>query len=357
MAAATAAVAVDKFEIAEGSTVTTERYKEVFTFHRVLGSGTFAATHLVTHKGTGKQFAFKAYIARASKDAELEIQVLKRVQSSSEAKTDRPDQVDSAVIRLHNWFIAHDYSIKRYILILELMAMPLNSVISGDQYTFSIQHLLRQMLTGLVELHTKKIVHGDIKPEHFMINILDKGVFKVKIIDFNLSELFSVPHAEGSSTSMTTAVGVRTPKECGNFGMKGTVGYRAPEILLKSNIHSYPVDIWALGVVFAEMVLRRYLIDIDLDDDQEDYHDATEIDILFSIVSCPSDKEWPEMVTSPRWSEDIRRNSTSKPFGGIAQELSIIGKDGMDLMSMMLKPNPDHRITAAEALRHPYLAA
>jgi serine/threonine-protein kinase len=88
-----------------------------------------------------------------------------------------------------------------------------------------------QMARGLGEAHTRHIVHRDVKPSNVMLT--SQGV--AKIVDFGLARVVS-------SQSMT---------ETG--GMTGTVNYMSPEQTLGNPVDRR-TDIWALGVVFAEML-------------------------------------------------------------------------------------------------------
>jgi serine/threonine protein kinase len=90
-----------------------------------------------------------------------------------------------------------------------------------------ISNLAKQVLDGLTVLHMAGIVYRDLKPENLMIDEQKN----VKFIDFGLSKVLGKD---------------RTSTIC------GSPEYMAPE-LLRKNLYSYSVDVWALGVLLFEM--------------------------------------------------------------------------------------------------------
>lgn len=93
----------------------------------------------------------------------------------------------------------------------------------------------RDVVAGLMYLHSRRIMHGDIKPE----NLLLSGAGQVKICDFSVSQRFEVNNDELR----------RSP---------GTPVYTAPECILGSTYGGRAADVWALGVTLYCMVLGQY---------------------------------------------------------------------------------------------------
>ncbi|KAI9275761.1 kinase-like domain-containing protein [Phascolomyces articulosus] len=119
-----------------------------------------------------------------------------------------------------------------------------------------VRSILRQTLTALAHLHQQGIFHRDMKPENLLIGFKNKKTMKsqgqqisnndnaqkedemiIKLADFGLArEIKSKPpYTEYVSTRW----------------------YRAPEVLLHSTQYSHPVDIWAVGAIFAELVTLK----------------------------------------------------------------------------------------------------
>src|ERR1035437_4190804 len=96
-----------------------------------------------------------------------------------------------------------------------------------------------QMTRGLAEAHSHNIVHRDVKPS----NVMHTGAGLAKIVDFGLA------HATEQTASLT-------------HGVAGTLGYMAPEQALNTGIDQR-ADIWALGVVLAEMLTGHNPFELD----------------------------------------------------------------------------------------------
>jgi len=94
---------------------------------------------------------------------------------------------------------------------------------------------MRQILEGTKFMHSKGVSHRDLKPENILIN--EEGVFK--ICDFG-------------SAKYITEDSVNSPYIVSRF-------YRAPELILAYDDYCEKVDIWALGCIFAELVLLKPL--------------------------------------------------------------------------------------------------
>jgi len=120
-----------------------------------------------------------------------------------------------------------------------------------------------------------------------------------------------------------------------------TLWYRSPEVLLGTT-YATPVDIWSCGCIFAELINRKALFPGQNETDQ--------LSRIFGVLGTPSEEEWPED------SSILRENfATSRPrcFSEILPE---IGSDAKDLLEKMLTFDPRKRISASQALKHPYFA-
>ena len=98
-----------------------------------------------------------------------------------------------------------------------------------------VKKFLYQLLSGIADCHMKRVIHRDLKPANILI---DKNGIELinednlKIGDFGLARTFSLPVRPYSQEVVT-------------------LWYRAPEILLGSVEYSTPIDIWAIGCIFA----------------------------------------------------------------------------------------------------------
>lgn len=123
-----------------------------------------------------------------------------------------------------------------------------------------------------------------------------------------------------------------------------TLWYRAPEVLLGGRQYSTPVDVWSVGCIFCEMLTSKPLFPGD-----------SEIDQLFRIfrqLGTPTESEWPGVTTLP----DYKQSFPKWPAQSLQKTIKELRGDplALDLLQKMLVYEPSKRISAREALKHPY---
>ncbi|KAL1245737.1 Calcium/calmodulin-dependent protein kinase type II alpha chain [Trichinella spiralis] len=158
-------------------------------------------------------------------------------------------------------------------------------------------HCIQQILESVAYCHVNSVVHRDLKPENLLLASKAKGA-AVKLADFGL------------------AIEVQGDQEAW-FGFAGTPGYLSPEVL-KKEPYGKPVDVWACGVIL-------YIL----------------------LVGYP-----------PFWDEDqgrlyaqIKQGSYDYP----SPEWDTVTPEAKNLINCMLTVNPRKRITADQALKHPWI--
>ncbi|KAL1518254.1 hypothetical protein ABEB36_001902 [Hypothenemus hampei] len=158
-------------------------------------------------------------------------------------------------------------------------------------------HCIQQILESVNHCHQNGVVHRDLKPENLLLASKAKGA-AVKLADFGLA--IEVP---GDQQAW--------------FGFAGTPGYLSPEVL-KKEPYGKPVDIWACGVIL-------YIL----------------------LVGYP-----------PFWDEDQHRLYAQIKAGAYdypSPEWDTVTPEVKNLINQMLTVNPGKRITAADALKHPWI--
>uniref|UniRef100_A0A8C1VXM3 calcium/calmodulin-dependent protein kinase n=1 Tax=Cyprinus carpio TaxID=7962 RepID=A0A8C1VXM3_CYPCA len=167
----------------------------------------------------------------------------------------------------------------------------------GVHYLIFDFHCIQQILESVNHCHLNGIVHRDLKPENLLLASKLKGA-AVKLADFGL------------------AIEVQGDQQAW-FGFAGTPGYLSPEVLRKEP-YGKPVDMWACGVIL-------YIL----------------------LVGYP-----------PFWDEDQHRLYQQIKAGAYdfpSPEWDTVTPEAKDLINKMLTINPAKRITAAEALKHPWI--
>ena len=190
----------------------------------------------------------------------------------------------------------------------------------------TLRKLMRDLFEGLVDLHDRGIWHRDLKPQNILVNVEKDGEDAVDaaITDFGLGR--------------TVSTGSMSPHITTRY-------YRAPEALLGSPRYTSSVDIWSLGCMFAEMASRTVLFR-----GQNTTHQLM-------MILCKMGNVWPGARALPRWRELVADRLTMVPATTTPLVVHGLCPDGHDLLARMLEVNPSKRISAAEALEHPYFGS
>uniref|UniRef100_A0A8C9TYX9 mitogen-activated protein kinase n=1 Tax=Scleropages formosus TaxID=113540 RepID=A0A8C9TYX9_SCLFO len=207
-------------------------------------------------------------------------------------------------------------------LVTHLMGADLNNIVKCQKLTDDhVQFLIYQILRGLkVRKRTSTIVVGDLKPSNLAVN----EDCELKILDFGLAR-----HTDDEMT-----------------GYVATRWYRAPEIMLNWMHYNMTVDIWSVGCIMAELLTGRTLFP------GTDHID--QLKLIMLLVGTPG----PELLMKIS-SESARNYINSLPHmpkRNFADVFIGANPQAVDLLEKMLVLDTDKRITAAEALAHPYFS-
>ncbi|CAG9317639.1 unnamed protein product [Blepharisma stoltei] len=212
----------------------------------------------------------------------------------------------------------------------ELMETDLSSIIKSPQ-PLSDEHcqfFLYQILRGLKFMHSACILHRDLKPRNLLVN----SNCDLKICDFGLARP-NMKELKVTSTQMTDYVATRW--------------YRAPEVLLTYKKYTPAMDMWSVGCIFGELLLRKPILP---------GNDANhQLELIFNLLGTPSDKDIAS-IPHPRSREKVMR-MTKRSGKSFEATFRSANPDALDLLKKMLTFNPDERIKVEDALAHPYLAA
>ncbi|KAJ5493786.1 hypothetical protein N7463_009873 [Penicillium fimorum] len=183
-----------------------------------------------------------------------------------------------------------------------------------------VQFFTYQLLRGLKYIHSAGVVHRDLKPSNVLVN----ENCDLKICDFGL--------AREQDHKMTGYVATRY--------------YRAPEIMLTWQRYGVAVDIWSTGCIVAEMHLGKPLLP-----GKDNVH---QFRLITEIFGKPP-KEVMETVYSDITMKFVNSLPQTKPRS-LGATLGDVDPEAIHLLEKMLDIDPQKRITAADALTHPYVS-
>ncbi|CAD8168107.1 unnamed protein product [Paramecium pentaurelia] len=219
-------------------------------------------------------------------------------------------------------------------MVTELLETDLAQVIKSDQVLTDehIQLFLYQILRGLKYLHTAGILHRDLKPRNLLLN----RNCDLKICDFGLGRAMADPSSSNNANIMTYYVETRW--------------YRAPELLVSFKNYTPAVDMWSVGCILAELLLRKPFLRGD--------STKRQVKLIFELLGTPNEA-YIQSFQDEKVQNNLRKViKETGPKQGIPLEqlFKNASKNALDLLRKLLTFDYRQRITVQQALEHPYLA-
>ncbi|KAB8648474.1 hypothetical protein FH972_026130 [Carpinus fangiana] len=182
-----------------------------------------------------------------------------------------------------------------------------------------IKSFMYQLLQGIAFCHENRVLHRDLKPQNLLINQKKQ----LKLADFGLARAFGIPVNTFSNEVVT-------------------LWYRAPDVLLGSRQYNTSIDIWSAGCIMAEMFMGRPLFPGTTNEDQ--------LVRIFRFMGTPTERTWPGVSQLP----EFKTTFQSYPVTDLHHIVTQADPAAVSLMTMMLQLQPDKRISALDALQHPW---
>ncbi|KAK7972244.1 meiotic mRNA stability protein kinase SSN3 [Apiospora saccharicola] len=242
-----------------------------------------------------------------------------------------------------------------------------------------VKSIMFQLLNGCQYLHANWILHRDLKPANIMVT----SAGQVKIGDLGLARLFHKPlHSLYGGDKVVV-----------------TIWYRAPELLLGSRHYTPAIDMWAIGCIFAELLSLRPIFkgeEAKMDSKKTVPFQRNQMQKIVDIMGMPTKERWPYLTSMHEYSSlgmlqtpmmhhhsshhQSHHGSSSKssastshleewyyrtigahsgsstlsPANGNSSGLASLGAEGYKLLAGLLEYDPEKRLTAQQALQHPF---
>ncbi|NWY27233.1 MK15 kinase, partial [Pheucticus melanocephalus] len=216
-------------------------------------------------------------------------------------------------------------------LIFESMETDLHAVIKKGNLLKDIHkcYILYQLLKATKFIHSGNVIHRDQKPS----NVLLDAQCRVKLCDFGLARSLCQRGEPRPGAALTEYVATRW--------------YRAPEILLGSRRYTKGVDMWSIGCILGEMLLGKPLF--------PGTSTMNQIEQILRVIPAPSPEDI--LALQSEYKASVIKHMSSRQRVAFEEIFpSSTPLPALDLLKKLLVFNPDKRLTAEEALQHPYMS-
>lgn len=278
-----------------------------------LGEGTYAVVYLGTQLSTNREVAIKEIKTEGFKDG-LDMSAIREVKYLQELK--HPN-----VIELIDVFSDSRQNLN---LVLEVLPGDLEKVLRDKNIMIGavdVKRWLLMILRGVYHCHRNGILHRDLKPNNLLMDKLGN----LKIADFGLARSLDQPNEKLTSNVVTR-------------------WYRAPELLFGARHYTAAIDVWAIGAIFAEMMLRTpYLPGSD---------DANQLAVTIQALGTPTEEMWPGVSHLPLYNNLTKYPAPTR--GELRRRFGAASENALVLLEGMMIMNPVTRWTCEQCLVSTY---
>ena len=292
-----------------------------YQFNRVIGRGAYGLVIAATDKMTGRDVAIKCIDHTFDSNLDAK-RILREIRCLSVLKHENiTNLVEVCGAPTFEEF-------NSVILVMDLMDTDMYQIINSGQNLLKdhVRYFVYQVLRGLKYIHSANILHRDLKPANLLLN----ANCDLKIADFGLAR-------------------VKDPEEGNEFMSEyvATRWYRAPEVLLNYDTYGPAIDVWSVGCILAELLLRRPFL--------PGQSTMNQLALINNVLGSPTEDDLAE-CTNPKaraFMESLPRRAPV-PLG---EMIPGAEEDELDMIARMLTWDPRKRITVEEALGHPFVAS
>lgn len=192
-----------------------------------------------------------------------------------------------------------------------------------------VKTMMYQILSATNHIHSKWILHRDMKTS----NILVHKSGRLALCDFGLARKYQIPYKAMTQTVVT-------------------LWYRPIELLFGTNYYGPEIDMWSIGCIFGELLKKQAMI--------QGQGELDQIDKIFKLLGSPTEEVWPGFASLQnasvlRWkNKEPPTIYDEYPMNSFSGHMTFLDQNGFDLLRGLLTLDPKTRLSAEEALKHPY---
>lgn len=280
----------------------------------VVGSGTYGKVFKGKHVYTKKLVALKRIRMEGERDG-FPVTALREIKLLQSLR--HPNIVD-----LHEVMIEKN----ECYMVFEYLSHDLTGLLNHPTYQLDAaqkKHLALQLFQGLDYLHTRGVIHRDIKAANILVS--SDGI--LKLADFGLARFYAKRHQLDYTNRVIT------------------IWYRSPELLLGETRYGGAVDIWSAACVMVEIFTRHAIF-------PGDGGEISQLEKIYNILGTPVRKDWPGVADTP-WFE-LLRPGYRRPNVFAEKYKERVPAAAFDLLAEMFQYDPTKRPSAADVLTHRY---
>ncbi|KAK5656333.1 hypothetical protein OQA88_4713 [Cercophora sp. LCS_1] len=280
----------------------------------VVGSGTYGKVFKGLHVYTKKLVALKRIRMEGERDG-FPVTAVREIKLLRSLKHENIVQLQEVMVEGNECFMVFEY-----------LSHDLTGLLHNPNYTLDAaqkKHMALQLFKGLDYLHTRGVLHRDIKAANILVS--SEGI--LKLADFGLARFYAKRHQLDYTNRVIT------------------IWYRSPELLLGETQYSAAVDIWSAACVMMEIFTKRPIF-------PGDGSEPNQLEVINNVLGTPNRTNWPGLVHMP-WYELLRADY-SRPNTFTEKFKNALTPDAFDLLAAMFQYDPVKRPTASQVLQHSY---